>query len=222
MQLSIACRIVDQNSVLWRQNIRAVKEISRSSFNSSNSSPVKCLDVDGLVVPGGVEPQQLVDGDGHPHRVGPLGLHDVRHRADQILAAGKYLVWNSKYLNQMKYFVLTNYKTNCSIIFKRFSFQILYFQNWSMYCSNIINLEGTGREQGWLLGGLSGGWESPAQKRGPPCPCPCRWPGPGRGQTSAWTRCPAPPGARTCPYWPGARPPSWPGSLQMSSRGGYA
>ena len=111
-------------------------------------------------------------------------------------------------------------KQTAQLFSKRFSFQILYFQNWSMYCSHIINLEGTGREQGWLLGGLSGGWQSPAQKRGPSCPC--RWPGPGRGQTSAWTRCPAPPGARTCPYWPGARPPSWPGSLQMSSRGGFA
>ena len=95
---SWACRIVDQNSVLWRQNIRAVNKISQSSFNSSNFSPVGCLDVDGLIVPGRVEPQQLVDGDGHPHRVGPLGLHDVRHRADQILVAGKYLVLNDKYL----------------------------------------------------------------------------------------------------------------------------
>ena len=99
-----------------------INEVSRSFFFSSRFSPVGCLDVDGLVVPGRVEPQQLVDGDGHPHRVGPLGLHDVRHRADQILTAGKYLVLNDKYLKQMKYFVLTNYKTNYSIIVQKIFF----------------------------------------------------------------------------------------------------
>ena len=92
--MSIACRIVDQNSVFVVTSEYYINEVSRSFFFSSRFSPVGCLDVDGLVVPGRVEPQQLVDGDGHPHRVGPLGLHDVRHRADQILVAGKYLVFN--------------------------------------------------------------------------------------------------------------------------------
>ena len=46
------------------------------------------LDVHGLIVPRGVEPNQLCDRDRHPHRVRPLGLHDVRHRADQVLKQG--------------------------------------------------------------------------------------------------------------------------------------
>ena len=43
------------------------------------------LDVHGLIVPRGVKPHQLRHRDGQPHRVGPLGLHDVSHRADQVL-----------------------------------------------------------------------------------------------------------------------------------------
>lgn len=43
------------------------------------------LDVDGLIVPGDVVPQQLSHGDGHSHRVRLLRLHDISHLTDEVL-----------------------------------------------------------------------------------------------------------------------------------------
>ena len=62
------------------KNVHLFKLNIRNKFNCLS------LNVDGLIVSGDVVAQHLRHGDGHSHRVGPLGLHDVRHLTYQVLA----------------------------------------------------------------------------------------------------------------------------------------
>lgn len=56
--------------------------VSQMNFRRRRASPL-----DGAVVRSGhVVSQEFPNCDGHPHRVGPLGFHDVRAGADQVLS----------------------------------------------------------------------------------------------------------------------------------------